>query len=565
MTVGGQRTCRCGPGPRSPTSTRSARGAWPAGEAPSGHPCPPREGSVEVERTVARTGTIPLSARPGATCRFATVARTREEYEDLVRGALFGVNLGSPSVSKFHRLDEVLGTVAGLPPNGVVSVTIRKAGNFSVRADQSPRSRGATILVGVCPDALVVKETKAKAREYVSNGRYRAVLLMNPVGGGAWDLHWGARERSFVDPAARLADAFGTVWEALDVVGGPVPMEHVIVPPTASSTMPSLIVDERTRRMLRTSVASRPAVMLVGPPGTGKSSLVEELLAEVAQDPARFGMSTPHEGLFVTPDESWTTRELVGGETVDDKGRIRFSIGAVLEAVSRDQWLVLDEANRADMDRIFGGLLTWLAGQTTTLGRVSGSAEAGSITLGWASDANSEIIGLEELKADDPSSPVEFLAGQEWRLIGTYNALDAHRVFRFGMALGRRFAHVPVLQPDPSAFEEALAAPLGAVPESSRDEVRRRVAGLYAAHAATPSAALGPAMFLGMPQYVAAGLELGGASIDELVAEAYLTSAGAWLSRLDDIALDGLGAVIADEETLAHQWGWVKSQLSALR
>lgn len=507
-----------------------------------------------------------LPRRCAQACRLATVAKTREEYQDLIHEALDGVNIAASSVSKFHQLDEVLRSVAGLPQGGVVSVTVRKAGNFSVRADQSPRSRAATIFVGVCPDALVVNETMAKAQEYVSNGRYRAVLLMNPVGGGAWDLHWGARDRSFADPAARLSEAFGTVWDVLEVVGDSGQRaEHVVVPPTASSTMPSLIVDERTRRMLRTSLASRPAVMLVGPPGTGKSKLVEELLTEVAQNPAAFGMSIPHEGLFVTPDESWTTRELVGGDTVDDKGRIRFSIGAVLEAVSRDQWLVLDEANRADMDRIFGGLLTWLSGQTTTLGRVSGSAEAGSITLGWADTANSEVVGLEELRADDPVNPVEFLAGQEWRLIGTYNALDAQRVFRFGMALGRRFAHVPVLQPSPTEFEEALASHLQAVPESARDEVSQRVVGLYSAHAATPSAALGPALFLGIPSYVAVGLGLNAGGIDELVAEAYLTSAGTWLSRLDDLALDDLGDVIATKDALSNQWEWIKSQLSALR
>ena len=63
----------------------------------------------------------------------------------------------------------------------------------------------------------------------------------------------------------------------------------------------------------------------------------------------------------MTPEEGWTTRDLLGGETVDDNGNLRFRPGHVLEAIRDDRWLVLDEANRADMDKIFGGLLTFLS------------------------------------------------------------------------------------------------------------------------------------------------------------------------------------------------------------
>lgn len=480
-----------------------------------------------------------------------------------VRDALHGVNLGAPSVSKFAELDKELCTSAGLPTGSVVSVSISKAGNFSVRADQSHRSRGATIFVGVCPDARVLNETKAKARQYVENGAYPAVLLMNRAGGDNWDLPWGVRDVDF-DSAERLSSAYGTAWEVVESSAQAVP-ERLTVTPISSAALPSLVIDERTRRMLRTAIASRPAVMLVGPPGTGKSRLVEELLREAAFAPSDLGLSMAHEGTFATPDESWTTRELVGGETVDDKGRIRFSIGAVLSAIARDEWLVLDEANRADMDRIFGGVLTWLSGQAVVAGRVSGAAEAGTITLGWANSARSEVIGLEELRADDPSSPVEFLAGQEWRLIGTYNALDAQRVFRFGLALGRRFAHVPVAPPTVEQFREALSSSLAPVPDASRDEVRDRVVALYSAHAENASTLLGPAIFLGIPSYVAAGLDLGAVGVSELVAEAYLTSAGAWLSRLDGTTLDALGSGLVAADILDDQWAWVTSQLSALR
>ena len=175
----------------------------------------------------------------------------------------------------------------------------------------------------------------------------------------------------------------------MEILGAPV--ASIDAKPHASETKRSLglaappaarlALDARVRRMVRSAISSRAAVMLVGPPGTGKTQLVGETLSEVADNPSAFGMTKGHEKLEVTPDESWSTRELVGGDTVDDKGRIRFSPGYLLEAIAQDRWLVLDEANRADMDRIFGGMLTWLSGESVTVGRVSSDPDAESVLL----------------------------------------------------------------------------------------------------------------------------------------------------------------------------------------
>lgn len=81
--------------------------------------------------------------------------------------------------------------------------------------------------------------------------------------------------------------------------------------------------------MVRTAVASRPAVMLVGPPGTGKSQLINELLSDIAKDPAIVGMSEAYEALTVTPDEAGCgacqprakRRALIVGRLGDQRGR----------------------------------------------------------------------------------------------------------------------------------------------------------------------------------------------------------------------------------------------------
>jgi hypothetical protein len=275
-------------------------------------------------------------------------------------------------------------------------------------------------------------------------------------------------------------------------------------------------------------------------------------------------MTTPHEILTVTPDESWGTRELVGGESVDDHGRLRFSPGWVLEAISEDRWLALDEANRADMDRIFGGLLTWLAGQEVTVGRLDPSSGAAPIQLGWADTVESQVEGLERATSPDAGSdPITYRAGREWRLLGTYNSLDAHRVFRLGMALGRRFRQVPVPAPDVDMFSKALEPRLGALPENVRQNVGRGVEGLYQAHLDSDAISLGPALFLDLPSYVAAGLG-SGTPVVELLSEAYLLSVGPLLARLEEDSLDRLGVTVSGADVLGDGWRWVRGQLGAL-
>ena len=190
----------------------------------------------------------------------------------------------------------------------------------------------------------------------------------------------------------------------------------------------------------------------------------------------------------------------MGGETVSEN-EIVFRPGWVLRSIAENRWLVLDEANRADMDRIFGGLLTWLSGGTVSLGLESTKEDARRIELGWKTGTSQRI----ETDADETTVPrkagsIRYLAGQDWRLLGTYNALDAQRVFRFGAALGRRFVRVPIPAAEPDLFALALQEQAADLP----DFVRNRLLRLYAAHYATEATRLGPALFLSMCRYVRA-------------------------------------------------------------
>lgn len=496
------------------------------------------------------------------------VTADRDAALERINGALAGVDLAAPSTTKYGQLETALAALAQLQASQVVAATISKAANFTVRVVQSKRAQAAKLFVGVVTDPQEFDATCRAARRTVETGPTPGVLLLVRSPGESWSAPWGVETNTpGPSPLRRLSD---TLQVHVDHVESPVTLPdqpRVSSPgfrPLAAVPTSTLVLDPRVRRMLRTAVASRPAVMLVGPPGTGKSQLVAELFAEIAADPSVVGMTEPHEPFVTTPDESWTVRELVGGDTVDDHGRIRFTPGAVLQAIAQDRWLVLDEANRADMDRIFGGLLTWLSGQSVNVGRVSNAPDASPVRLGWTDSPHSQTAGLESLIAELGSDEtVDYLAGSEWRLLGTYNALDAQRVFRFGLALGRRFAHVPVPPPSIDGFTTALESRIGAVDEARRAETRTRIAGIYEAHLGVEAAALGPAVFFEIPGYVAAGGQH--SPLEELLAEAYLTSTGTWLARLEDDQLDTLGLMLSSPTRLGSQWDWVRSQLHSFR
>ncbi|WP_283615074.1 AAA family ATPase [Mycolicibacterium poriferae] len=372
----------------------------------------------------------------------------------------------------------------------------------------------------------------------------------------------------------------------------------------------------RVERMIEVAIASSRAVLLVGPPGTGKTEILEQVIDKADKDPARFGFTS--EGIdcaWVTPEEEWTFEKLVLGETVVD-GEIRSVEGDLLVAVRNNQWLVLDETNRADMDRVLGGVLTWLSGKRVKVGVWRGPDASGGggdqtvpVYLEWTDQPQSRVR-----EVDTPPS-LEYAAGSEWRVLGTYNAVDAQRVFRMGQALSRRFKHVPV---PPASTDDFRAIIAGRVDdEKLLDWLTDRVPRLYSAHLGIEDAQLGPGLFVDIPAYVEHGLRMhtysntagdgtiagdgatttgpeGGAQgseddgdgepaesepkakeqapthpdelFEELLAEAYLVSVGNLVAKYEPDLLDDLSVAITSAAALtAGNWTWVQQSLHAMR
>lgn len=223
-----------------------------------------------------------------------------------------------------------------------------------------------------------------------------------------------------------------------------------------------LLVDEETLLSAATALQAGHLV-LQGPPGTGKSSLARALCR-----------AFNCEVFPVTAHEDWSTFEVIGQQTleVDGDGRERivptngfFTKTVILcaEAIVRHfdepnepqaTWLLIDELNRAHMDKAFGELFT-----------VLGTDEPVSIILPHQKEGNRELV-----------TPRRF------RIVATLNSIDRQFVNSLSQGLRRRFTFVTFDVPPPLKEGESWGDDAEGASLASREFtiVVRRAAGRVA-------------------------------------------------------------------------------------
>lgn len=316
--------------------------------------------------------------------------------------------------------------------------------------------------------------------------------------------------------------------------------------PMAATSDTELVISDDVRRRVRRAVASSKAVGLVGPPGTAKSRLWAEILEEATADPSLLGLESAPSYVCYTAEIDWTARTLIGGYYPQKDGQLVFREGYLLQAIRNNQIFWIDEMNRADLDRVLGPILTFLAGQSVDLGPTHlGGDEDGatpkSMVLYWADEKKSGVKESEDQRV--------YFVGTDWRMLGTYNNVDRGRVFPMGSALLRRWALVPIPPIDGESFEKLVAK----VP-SVREPVGKLLRSAYELH--LDALPIGPAPFLDMARYVAAEAEPsadpGLTTLErQLLEDAYVLYMGQQLVRLDperrDQFFDALGGIFGHD------------------
>lgn len=205
-----------------------------------------------------------------------------------------------------------------------------------------------------------------------------------------------------------------------------------------------LVKREKIEEILIALMSGRH-VLLAGPIGTGKTRLAQ-LIPEIFWE--NYG---GYEAIDHTATSDWSTMDVIGGiipkMNPEDQPIYVWEKGCVVDTIlknsdrnsiqnnnqnftsnmPRGTWLIIDEFNRADIDKAFGPLFTALRTRKLKIG------------------TNSKNTPYKEIQIP-----------KDYRIIGTLNTADKHFLFNLSDALKSRFAYIEIDSPSIDEWEQEI-------------------------------------------------------------------------------------------------------------
>lgn len=193
-------------------------------------------------------------------------------------------------------------------------------------------------------------------------------------------------------------------------------------------------------------------VILIGAPGTGKTQILETIFQVLSNN-----LDFIDDFSFTTASSDWSIFETIGGLIPFGEGNLKFLPGLFLKCFSeegeiRNRWLIVDELNRANIDKAFGYFFSLLSDQEVELPfQTYGGDTVKIIPLTkWLNEGLTNTQIIEKIMGD--SIFKRFFMTPNWRMGGTINSSDKASLHQLSHAFIRRFGFVNIPLPDINKF-----------------------------------------------------------------------------------------------------------------
>ncbi|MGG3494213.1 AAA family ATPase, partial [Brevibacillus choshinensis] len=206
---------------------------------------------------------------------------------------------------------------------------------------------------------------------------------------------------------------------------------EAVFDPYIEGIVNGLNMEKSVIETLRNYVNIGKHIIMTGPPGTGKTTIAEKVCEQAIEKRYISGY------ISTTATSDWSTFDTIGGYMPDRNGRLEFQEGIILRAIRENKWLIIDEINRAEIDKAFGQMFTVLSGKSVDLAFYDNT-----------SGKSVSIVMHQGLNSYYNEAEAVYYIGQNWRIIGTMNTYDKNSLFTLSFAFMRRFAFINIPIPN---------------------------------------------------------------------------------------------------------------------